>query len=105
MDDWPRLILCAVAGAGIGLLFFGGLWLTLQRLPQSKSPMLWVAPSFLLRVGLSVLGFYLMGRGGEWTSICAGMVGFIGVRTVLVRRIRIGERATAQSPRKEEGDG
>lgn len=76
-----------MAGVGIGLFYFGGLWWTLKRLPGHSYPALWVLGSFLSRAGLSVTVLYWT-TGGKWDQVTASLAGFILVRTVIVKRVR-----------------
>ena len=51
MADALPLIAAWVAGAALGILFFGGLWWTVPRGIASPRPALWFGASLLLRVG------------------------------------------------------
>ncbi len=68
-----------------GLLFFGGLWLTVQRLPTARWPGLLLFASFALRALLAIGGFVLV-MAGQWSRLLAGLLGFLLARIVLVRR-------------------
>ena len=52
-----------VGGMVLGLVFFGGLWLTIRKALGSKTPALWFALSMFVRVGITLAGFYLLTRG------------------------------------------
>ncbi|MGD8388821.1 MAG: ATP synthase subunit I [Desulfobacteraceae bacterium] len=94
--------LAFAAGLGIGAFYFTGLWWTVQRLDRVRQPAAWVTMSFLLRAGLSLLGFYTLLRGG-WPLLPAGLAGFIAVRMISVRRLRPhSEAAGVQSRRNPE---
>ena len=86
MGDAAWLVLAAVAGLGLGVFYFGGLWLTLSRLPRSRHPALLAMGSFLLRTAGTLVAFYFV-MGGRWERLVACLAGMIVVRTVLVRRI------------------
>jgi F1F0 ATPase subunit 2 len=53
-----------VAGVGwgilLGLLYFGGLWLTVRRLPRTRHPIQLSIVSLVLRLGLCLAGFSLL---------------------------------------------
>ena len=53
---WPLLVL---AGLSLGSAYFGGLWMTLQRLRRWRHPFLNIGLSFLVRLAI------LLG-GGAW---------------------------------------
>lgn len=91
MTTLVESILAVLAGGGLSLLYFGGLWLTVQRaVDEAARPTLLLLGSFALRSALVLLGFYLLIvlMGDQWILLVAGLVGFIGGRTLLVRRWR-----------------
>lgn len=82
--DAFQYIIAFTAGAGLGLFFFGGLWMTVQRLPRARHPALLAAGSLLLRVSLSVVGFYLV-MDGYWERLLVCLAGFVLMKVLLVR--------------------
>jgi F1F0 ATPase subunit 2 len=74
-----------MAGMGLGLVYFGGLWLTVQRLPAATRPALLTLSSFLGRLALCVLGFYGVTEG-DWGRLLLCLLGFLSSRTILLRR-------------------
>ena len=87
MISVPHLLLAFFVGMGAGLLYFGGLWWTVRRLPTARQPALLTLGSFFVRTGLSLAAFYFA-SGGQWQRILASLLGFIIVRVFLVRRMR-----------------
>jgi F1F0 ATPase subunit 2 len=87
MVSVPYLLVAFFVGMGAGLLYFGGLWWTVRRLPTARQPALLTLGSFFVRTGLSLAAFYFA-SGGQWQRILASLLGFIIVRVFLVRRIR-----------------
>ncbi len=81
-----------VAGAALGGLFFGGLWWTLQRLPQSSHPALLLVGGAVARAVLVVAGVFLA-TGGEALAVAVCMAGFLAARLTLTRAL-----GPAQSP-------
>ena len=81
------LLVMLSAGAIIGILFFGGLWLTLNKLTEAKSWSLWLGVSFLLRITMAAAGFWYFGAG-DWRRILALITGFTIVRFISVKRLR-----------------
>lgn len=63
MNETAILIVTFIAGILLGLLFFGGLWFTVKKTVTSAKPALWVLVSFVLRMGLVLIGFYFLGAG------------------------------------------
>jgi F1F0 ATPase subunit 2 len=79
------LILALAAGIVLGTFYFGGLWLTVRRLPTAQRPALLSLLSFFARLGVVLSGFYLV-MDGHWQRLLACLLGFLGVRFLLVRR-------------------
>jgi len=73
-----------MAGVILGLIFYGGLWWTVCRLPRVSHPALWMLASFVLRIGVAVAGLALL-TAGDWRRLVAAVLGFLLVRLVLVR--------------------
>ena len=89
MIEYCFLILAFIAGLALGLFYFGGLWLTIKQLPRSRRPAFLALGSFFLRTALVVFAFYLIVRNGNWQNGIACILGVIGMRIVLVRRVSI----------------
>lgn len=85
MNEIISYALSLAAGFALGYIFFGGLWLTVRRLPKMKHPMLWTFLSLIVRMGISLIGFYLIARGGHWIHLLVCLVGFMTVRFVLAK--------------------
>jgi len=75
-----------LVGASLGLFYFGGLWLTLRSLPESRHPALWVLGSFVGRLAVALTVFYGLIRWGGLVPAGIALVSFLGLRTVLVQR-------------------
>jgi F1F0 ATPase subunit 2 len=79
------LAVAFLAGLGIGLWYFGGLWFTVRRLPTTRHPALLLLGSFLVRAIISVCGFYVVMQGSG-ARLVAAFLGFVVIRTVLAGR-------------------
>lgn len=79
------LALSLLAGAGIGIFYFGGLWLTVRRLPTAQHPALLTLGSFFGRSAATLFGFYLV-MDGRWERLITCLLGFVAMRIILVRR-------------------
>ncbi len=86
MIDYLLLILVFIAGAALGFFYFGTLWLTVNRIKETRYPILLVLGSFLGRLAVTMGGFYLV-FGGRWERIVLCLVGFLLARTILIRRL------------------
>jgi F1F0 ATPase subunit 2 len=71
-------------GMLLGIMFYGGLWLSLSHLPRLKRPALWLAASLLVRMALVVVGLYAI-AAGQWQRLLVCLAGFLLMRTLLVR--------------------
>lgn len=85
--DGLWLALAALAGVAIGLFYFGGLWLTTQRLVSAQRPALLFMASYLVRLVVALGGFYLV-SGGRWERMVACLAGFLLGRAWMLRKSR-----------------
>ena len=75
-------------GMTLGLLYFGGLWLTVRRIGEVQHQALLMISSFFIRNLLVVAGFYpVVLQGWQPTVIC--LTGFIAIRFLLTRWIKV----------------
>ena len=85
-------IIAFIIGLGLGLFYFGGLWLTVQQLPVTKHPYRLMLFSFLFRLGISMFALSLIVGGNtklyNVVSLLAGCLGFLMVRTIAILLIR-----------------
>jgi len=79
MNELLSLAVPLAAGLILGAMFFGGLWWTVIHAVSSKRPALWFLGSKLLRMGVALGGFYLVG-GGRWERWLICLVGFVLAR-------------------------
>jgi len=84
--DYLFVVLAFTAGILLGIFYFGSLWFVVKKLPESRRPVLLVIGSFVLRLSVTLLGFYLV-FGGVWQRILACLIGFIVARTYLIRTL------------------
>jgi F1F0 ATPase subunit 2 len=84
MNEFLTLLFPLVAGALLGVVFFGGLWLTVRNGFSFKNPALLFFGSLLLRSGIVVTGFYFV-TGGQFNKLIACLIGFITARIVMTR--------------------
>lgn len=85
MNEYQMAGVAAVWGAILALIHFGGLWLTIRRLPEARRPRMLFWGSFIIRLGLTLGGFYLTIGMGTW-AIFAAFAGFYLTRTVYLHR-------------------
>jgi F1F0 ATPase subunit 2 len=89
LNDWLFIVLSLAAGGVLGCFFFGGLWITVRRLPTARHPAVLMLGSFFGRSAILMLGFYLV-AAGRWEQLVACLVGFFIARQLMFRRYRPG---------------
>jgi F1F0 ATPase subunit 2 len=77
------LILAFITGIAMGGWFFGGLWVTVRRIPTASAPALLALGSFWLRLAVCALSFYAV-MGDQWQRLLVCLLGFLSMRYVLV---------------------
>ncbi len=83
MNEIIYMALVFTAGLVLGILFFGGLWLTVRKVVTSKRPSLWLIGSFLIRVSITLIGFYYLSQG-SWKNLLISVLGFIIARSLII---------------------
>ena len=76
MTEFLSVAVPLAAGLMLGAFFFGGLWWTVNHAMSTKQPVLWLIGSKLLRMGVALGGFYLVGGAHleRWLLCLAGFV-------------------------------
>ena len=87
MNETLGLTLALLSGVLLGGIFFGGLWLTVQKGLTSKRPALLFFVSLLLRTGVVLAGLYFIGRG-NWVRMMICIFGLMMARVVVIRLTR-----------------
>lgn len=76
MNDIAMITLPLGAGVILGLIFYGGLWLTVTKGLNSTRAHWWFLGSFWLRLAIAVGGFYVVAQG-NWKNILICLAGFM----------------------------
>lgn len=85
MNEILTLTLSLISGILLGSFYFGGLWLTLKRLPNSKQPAVLTMGSFLGRSAVCLFGFYLI-SGSGLEVLFLSLAGFVLSKLALIFR-------------------
>jgi F1F0 ATPase subunit 2 len=99
MHELLLLAAAVAAGATLGAIFFGGLWLTVRKGVASQRPALWFFCSMLLRMSIALVGFFLV-SGGRWERLLACLIGFVLARLIVIALTK--SSGGDQSPVAEE---
>jgi F1F0 ATPase subunit 2 len=96
------LALALLSGGALGAMFFGGLWWTVLRGASSATPARWFFASALLRMGLTLAGFYVV-AGGQADRLVLCLLGFVIARMIVTRltKPRAHRHALPTRPTKE----
>ncbi len=75
------------AGLVLGLVYFGGLWMTVRHVVHSRNPGTVLLASWLARTALVLGGLWLV-SSGRLQAILAFMIGFLIARFMLIARLK-----------------
>jgi F1F0 ATPase subunit 2 len=88
MNETLMLVVAGAVGVVLGAVFFGGLWWTVRKGVSSPRPALWFVGGMLLRMGVVLAGFYLVGAG-QWQRLLVCLLGFVIARSLVIRLTRV----------------
>lgn len=74
-----QTLLAALAGLVLGAFFFGSLWWSVRRTLTSAPSVLAHLGMLLLRLAVTLFGFYTVGAG-HWQRLLACLAGFLLAR-------------------------
>ncbi len=103
MNELSIRVFPIIIGILLGIVFFGGLWYTVKKIRVAKMPALWVLGSFIIRVSIVMLGFYLIGSS-DWEKLILCLIGFIMARFLVIHFTKSIDRKELQI-RKESRHG
>lgn len=83
-----------VTGLVVGVVFFGGLWLTTRRLVTSPNPGLLALVSLVGRMSVLGLGLFLVAQVGA-VALIAAACGTLAVRQWMIHQMRFGSRGAS----------
>lgn len=84
INDVLSLLPGVFGGIALGILFFGGLWLTVRKGLSSKRPAVIFMGSLIIRMGIVVIGFYYVGAD-SWQKMLACLGGFLIARIAILQ--------------------
>lgn len=89
--DWIIILFALISGAITGLLYFGGLWLTLKKIAEYKLSYSLLLLSFALRLAFVLLVFYAL-IIYHWAYLAVALISFLVMRQVLLAKLGKTER-------------
>ncbi len=92
----PWIMVALITGVLLGAFYYGGLWITVRRLSVARVPALVLFISFVVRVAIVLLGFYLV-SGGRWERIVACLFGVLIARVLSIRLLGEAAQIAGQS--------
>lgn len=100
MNDNTAIVIAGLTGLLLGVFFYGTLWWTVRKTLSSSQPGWWQLGSTVVRMSLTLAGFYMVGIGlgssgsgalyattgaASWQLMLSCLVGFFIARLLLVR--------------------
>ena len=82
MNEFVTLLPAFAEGFLFGAIFYGGLWWTVYKGIARQNSVLIFPFSLLLRMSVTLTGFYLVGQG-DWRRLLVCLFGFIIARIVV----------------------
>ena len=92
MDNGDQLLTGCLWGMGLGIAYFGGLWVTVRLVPRVSNPKILLLASFILRMAILLAGIWFVLRVSP-LAFAATLGAILLVRFVMMQ--------TASRPQKE----
>ncbi len=87
MNDWLLALAAWLGGIGLGVFFYAGLWLTVNKALGKKFTGLWFALSLVVRSAVVLAGLYFV-SGRTWPRLLLAVSGFILARLLMTRWVK-----------------
>lgn len=92
------MIASFLIGLVLGIIYFGGLYYSTQKFNQVKRPALFMVLSFVIRMGILLIGFYYLTKI-DYKNVLIGLVGVILIRIIMVFKVK---ELSSKSVQREE---
>lgn len=80
-------MLAVLIGIGVGVIYFGGLYISTQKINEVKHPSLLMMASFVIRMGIFVAVFFYLSRSG-YKNILLALLGVMAVRFAMTFTVK-----------------
>ena len=87
LSSYATVLLATAGGAGLGVVFYAGLWWTVTYGVRARRPALIFLCSLLARTALVAVGLLSIAQG-SWQRAAGAAVGLIAARVVVTRVAR-----------------
>ncbi|MEO6684408.1 MAG: ATP synthase subunit I [Dyadobacter sp.] len=78
------IIVALIGGLILGIIFFGGLWITVRNTLGTNYVAIWMLGSALIRTAVVLAGFYFISQG-SLPRLLVSVTGFIAARFLVLR--------------------
>jgi len=86
MGFWFEIAISVIGGTALGLLYFGGLWWTVNRIRNVDHAVGFYLASLIIRAAVLLLSLFWLLQLGI-VNLFVAVIGFFAVRLVLIRRL------------------
>ncbi|PKL40182.1 MAG: ATP synthase subunit I [Candidatus Riflebacteria bacterium HGW-Riflebacteria-1] len=97
MNETISLVMALAGGITLGVMFFAGLWWTVNRGVSSEYPVLWFFSSLMLRTVIALTGFHYF-AGGSSGKLFMCLFGFFVAHQLVIWFTRTAERKIIPDP-------
>ncbi len=91
MNELLTIWLPGMGGGLLGAFFLGGLWWTIRKGITARQPALWFLGSMLVRMSVTVAGFYIV-SSGHWQRLLSCLFGFAIACLAVTRLTRLSNK-------------
>jgi F1F0 ATPase subunit 2 len=81
--NWLLIVISLITGIILGIIYFGGLWITVRYMVNREHPYFLIFISFGIRLTIIMAGLYIILVHG-WVYLVISLVGFILTRILIV---------------------
>ncbi len=89
------MILGFIGGSVLGILFFGGLYWSVNQLPKAKHPGLLMTASLMVRMAILLTGLYFL-MAGDIKNLLAAVAGVMLVKFAMIAKIGLNTPAPTE---------
>lgn len=81
------MIVSFLIGLILGIIYFGGLYYSTKKFTKVKRPALFMVLSFIIRMGILVVGFYYLTKT-DYKNVLIALVGVILTRFIIIFKVK-----------------